>query len=163
MGKVDSPRETSRPDCLSRARTATQFSLMRSEDGCVAAAMCILVIDLSTAVNSMPVAPHCSWGWDPVTCSMVSMTLTIQSHFTLYWRKEESSCSALGLDIHPYPPLPLSLSLSSNPTTLALVVPKSLQLKPLSSAFHYPPHLTPALLLHWNINSLRAGLDSVSS
>lgn len=68
-----------------------------------------------------------------------------------------------------HPPLPssaLSLSLSSNP--ISLVVPKSLQLKPLSSAFrglqvfHYPPHLTPALLLHWDINSLRAGLDPVS-
>lgn len=103
MDKVDSPRGASWPDCPSIARKATQLSLMRSEDGCVAATVCILIEDLFTLVNPVPVAPHCSWGWDTVSCSVVSMTLAIRSHFPPYWRKEESSCSVLGLDTHPYP------------------------------------------------------------
>lgn len=100
------PDQTARPDCPTRASTVTQLSLMRSEDGCVAAAVSILIIELFTAVNPVPVAPHCSWGGDTVSHSVVSMTLAIRCPFTPYWRKEESSCSALGLDTHPYLPLP---------------------------------------------------------
>ena len=51
---------------LARLPNQSQFSLMRSEDGRVAAAVCILVIDLFTAVNPVLVAPHCGWGWDAV-------------------------------------------------------------------------------------------------
>ena len=134
---------------LARLPDRSQFSLMRSEDGCVAAAVCILLIDLFTAVNPVPVAPHCSWGWDAVSCSVVSMTPAIRSHFTPYWRKEATSCSALGLDTHPYP-LPESQfkpHLSSGSR-----IPASL---PFSSS----PHPCPAP--SWNINSLRAGLDPI--
>lgn len=88
MGKVDSPRGASWPDCPSIVRKATQLSLMRSEDSCVAATLCILTEDLFTPVNPVPVAPHCNWGWDTLSYSVVSMTLAIltgekRSHLAL--------------------------------------------------------------------------------